>query len=90
MNFSLLQNIFIKFFPPFIMNNEIHKLNDPKLNSPPNLAGNTMIRGKNVNAINMKHKPRPKNIAKFFQFIAAYYTSCTFVTTFYGFRNLKD
>ena len=85
MNFSLLQNIFKKFFPPFIINNDIHKLNDlfsylkstsyPKLNNPPNLAGNIIINGKNVKAINIKHIPIPKNIAKFFQFIAAYYTS---------------
>lgn len=44
----------------------------PKLNNPPNLAGNIIINGKNVNATNIKQIPNPKNMAKFFQFIAAY------------------
>lgn len=44
----------------------------PKLNSPPNFAGNNIITGRNVNATKIKQIPIPKNIAKFFQFDAAY------------------
>ena len=53
----------------------------PKLNNAPNFAGTSMIIGKNVKLNSIKQIPIPKNIAKFFQLYAAYYTSLTFEVT---------
>ena len=49
----------------------------PKLNEEPNLAGIIIIIGKKVKLMIIKNIPIIKNIAKYYQLVAAYYTSLT-------------
>ncbi len=67
---------------PFIIASEIIMNTEPIEKSALNLLGMITISGKNVNETIKKQSPMPKNIEKFFQFVAAFCTSCIYPVRF--------